>query len=599
MQLTNTQTIIIDFRHNTTVPLPHYTQYDSNILKFIVKDNGADADLSNVDKIVVSTKRPDGIITQRLLQADGNIITYNIGNEEQRVVGYAEITLQFFNMENLLSSRRLKVYFGESLGAEFKDGAGYPILQELFIEVGEVVNTVTDAGNYALEKANETNEAILQVNQTNEDVTLAESERVINEQARQTAEVEREQAELDRQETEAERVSSEMDRDNNEQARQVAETERESVEIERTNAELARKQAETTRVQAEQQRQTDTTEAIANANNATQAAQEIADNTAHLGEYDPERQYEQNNLVSSNGSSYMAIQASLGIAPPSTDYWKLAAQRGVDGTGAVSTVNNISPDENGNVILTSQNIGAETPAGAQKKANTAEQNAINYVNEQAEYLVEDLNNVREELTMHQADGAAHGIGDKTTLLTTDKSTIVAAVNELFTNANNLKIDWAEVIGNPLLATDTSVQLKSKTQVIKNNLATNLNNKGVSANGTEALKSLADKVNMINMSQRTNGSGVNVRPGYNQDYPQVTINIGFEPDILHVKATYNNVIGYSTYILGDNNSYYSRTSEGGGHSEIISINGETATLEIYQRHTSAVVSVPFEWIAIKL
>lgn len=42
------------------------------------------------------------------------------------------------------------------------------------------------------------------------------------------------------------------------------------------------------------------------------------------------------------------------------------------------------------------------------------------------------------LIAFKADEAAHGIGDNKTLLTTKKTTIVAALNELFTNLINGK-----------------------------------------------------------------------------------------------------------------------------------------------------------------
>jgi hypothetical protein len=71
------------------------------------------------------------------------------------------------------------------------------------------------------------------------------------------------------------------------------------------------------------------------------------------------------------------------------------------------------------------------------------------------------------------------------------------VNELFTNANNGKQNWVDVVGSPLVNTDTFSTLKSKTQTIKDGLATNLVAKGVSATGTETLTALKDKVANIN------------------------------------------------------------------------------------------------------
>jgi len=79
---------------------------------------------------------------------------------------------------------------------------------------------------------------------------------------------------------------------------------------------------------------------------------------------------------------------------------------------------------------------------------------------------------------------------------TTSKTVTGAINELFTNANNLKSDWAGVVGSPLLNTDTSAQLKTKTQTLKTTMASNLTAKGKSSVGTEDLTSLIDKIGQI-------------------------------------------------------------------------------------------------------
>jgi hypothetical protein len=80
--------------------------------------------------------------------------------------------------------------------------------------------------------------------------------------------------------------------------------------------------------------------------------------------------------------------------------------------------------------------------------------------------------------------------------------VTGAINELFLNANNLKTDWAGVIGSPLVATDTSAQLKSKTQTLKDTMATSLTAKGQSSVGTEGLSALVNKINSISTSPKT-------------------------------------------------------------------------------------------------
>src|SRR5690606_26096168 len=96
------------------------------------------------------------------------------------------------------------------------------------------------------------------------------------------------------------------------------------------------------------------------------------------------------------------------------------------------------------------------------------------------------------------------------LQTTDK-TLKGAINEVKQSANDIKSKWASVIGSPLVSTDTQAQLQSKTQTIKNTLATNLSNKGQSASGTETLTSLVNKVANVNTGKRF-ATGLTSGPG---------------------------------------------------------------------------------------
>lgn len=119
-----------------------------------------------------------------------------------------------------------------------------------------------------------------------------------------------------------------------------------------------------------------TEEAITNANNAATNAQNLVDTSIHLREYNPDTNYVKNNEARLNGSSWRCLKDCKGIEPFEGEYWTLVAQRGVDGTGAVSTVNNKAPDESGNVQLTPNDVGAITKQEAQTLASQAETNAI-------------------------------------------------------------------------------------------------------------------------------------------------------------------------------------------------------------------------------
>lgn len=66
--------------------------------------------------------------------------------------------------------------------------------------------------------------------------------------------------------------------------------------------------------------------------------------------------FERNNVVSFNRSTWQAKRRNQGVQPVAGEDWILLAGAGVDGTGAVSTVNGIRPDENGNVTLPNNGI---------------------------------------------------------------------------------------------------------------------------------------------------------------------------------------------------------------------------------------------------
>ncbi|WP_249645713.1 MULTISPECIES: methyl-accepting chemotaxis protein [unclassified Lysinibacillus] len=95
--------------------------------------------------------------------------------------------------------------------------------------------------------------------------------------------------------------------------------------------------------------------AIVNAVEATDAANQAAENIKGWGtavEWDAVTNFEKNNVVTENGSTWQAKRQNTNSRPSMDNQdWILIARRGVDGTGSVSSVNGQSPDENGNVEL--------------------------------------------------------------------------------------------------------------------------------------------------------------------------------------------------------------------------------------------------------
>jgi len=114
-------------------------------------------------------------------------------------------------------------------------------------------------------------------------------------------------------------------------------------------------------------------EAITVANKATQEANNAAQLIAGWGTasvWNATTEYVKNNITTYNGSTWQSLTTNKNSVPSESNKdWILLAQRGVDGTGSVSMVAGKSPDADGNVPLTSIDIGAETPSGAQEKAN--------------------------------------------------------------------------------------------------------------------------------------------------------------------------------------------------------------------------------------
>lgn len=103
-----------------------------------------------------------------------------------------------------------------------------------------------------------------------------------------------------------------------------------------------------------------------------------AEQLTYVGVYDGGVTYAKNNIVSYNGSSYVAKVESTGVLPTVLANWGLAAQRGLDGSGAMVSLNGKLPDENGNVEIDAAELGAETPTGAQSKATKALNDAKAY-----------------------------------------------------------------------------------------------------------------------------------------------------------------------------------------------------------------------------
>lgn len=103
--------------------------------------------------------------------------------------------------------------------------------------------------------------------------------------------------------------------------------------------------------------------------------------------------YSRNNVVIRNGSTYQSkVNNNTNNPPSKTDAnWILLAQRGVDGLGSVVSVNGVSPDENGNVVIDTGLLDAYTKAETDGRIATAERKFTSQG-----YASNDLESVTEE-----------------------------------------------------------------------------------------------------------------------------------------------------------------------------------------------------------
>ncbi|EPZ8710287.1 hypothetical protein ACXX7C_002953 [Clostridium botulinum] len=165
-------------------------------------------------------------------------------------------------------------------------------------------------------------------------------------------------------------------------------------------------------------------------------------------------------------------------------------------------------------------------------------NLLNLINKNKDsiYTVQD--------NIDKLDSQLAGITTDNKRLTKDK-TITGAINELFTNANNGKKLISDVVGNPLLATDTFQQQNDKIQSLKNALVSNLNVKGQVSSNAESLKSLIDKVLNINTGRKSASGKQDQKNLINGIILEVS-DLDFKPSIifLYVSCHTSYYIAYS-------------------------------------------------------
>ncbi|MBW6408954.1 phage tail protein [Clostridium sp. YB-6] len=110
-------------------------------------------------------------------------------------------------------------------------------------------------------------------------------------------------------------------------------------------------------------------------------------------------------------------------------------------------------------------------------------------------------------------------------------------NQAFQYASNGKNLIAGKVGN-VSGNNTHAEIANRIQIDKNTAASNLNSKGVSANGNETLASLVSKISKITTNGFSSGETYTSKTGQGEKH-EIFINVGFKPSAV-VIYNYNTV-----------------------------------------------------------
>ena len=177
---------------------------------------------------------------------------------------------------------------------------------------------------------------------------------------------------------------------------------------------------------------------------------------------------------------------------------------------------------------------------ANSGSGLSEEQVLNLINENGLSEEQVLNLVKNNLT-----------GDLTQLITTNKTNIVGAINELFQSANNGKELIASAIGEPLNSSDTFSAMSNDINGLLSTFKTNMMNNGVAVNSGDKFKALIDKIATIADNE---GKGILYKTGKLNDLnfeagastsETRTLNVNFEftPNIVFIEGkTIGNIYG---------------------------------------------------------
>lgn len=180
---------------------------------------------------------------------------------------------------------------------------------------------------------------------------------------------------------------------------------------------------------------------------------------SYTGDWSVSQEYSKLDCVLYNGSTYIALQTTIGNLPTNTTYWQLLASKGEAGDGDVSKVDGISPDS-GNVPLTAVRYGVaqglNSTQQAQARQNIDAQQAGDYITPTIKVAGQYLRFEGEDIwSTHEIDVLPSGGSAGNFLKKASSGTEWATVHEIpsggaqgavltKTSGNDYELSWSSI-----------------------------------------------------------------------------------------------------------------------------------------------------------
>lgn len=338
--MNNTYVLDLDIKNPNFIPEPLMKQNDTVTFICNLFDNGVPFNLDETTTLTIGHHRPDNKNVVVLgVRTGPNQATFRCGRPENSVVGRVVATVQIYNTDSRVSSVSFDYLVSLDPSAIIPNPDDKTLIQQILAEGVVIIEGAKEATDRANTAAQRAEDATIAANSAAGSATLAASNA---QNAAQAANIATQNANA---------------------ATQLANTAASKADTAGDNAQNAADAANA---------------AATSANDAADAANIASQNIKGWGQatvWNSTTTYSKNNVVTYNGSTWQSKgDNNLNSIPSETNTnWILLALRGVDGTGAVSTVNGKSPDGTGNVLLSADEIGTYTQEQIDEKDTTVKE----------------------------------------------------------------------------------------------------------------------------------------------------------------------------------------------------------------------------------